>query len=214
MSFWWKAILDFFAAVTRMRGRSSPGRISGMWKMGRSWIGRGLDMRRGVGSQRDLPQRAQRTQSASRKERGTAVGRALSLFRLRGSRLAVVFVGFVFVLVFFVVALILVAAGRRLIVLAVLQSLRLAVVLLLHVLELLCLLLVELLYFLRIWVRVALNLLLFLHLFLFEPLAFGVLLSAQAFELLLLLLLSLRVGRDRGRRTRVGRTVVVAAICR
>ena len=42
MSFCWKVILDFFAAARRMRGRLSPGWISGMWGMGRSWIGAGV----------------------------------------------------------------------------------------------------------------------------------------------------------------------------
>ena len=44
MSFCWNTSLDFFAAASRMRGRLSLGRISGMWEMGRSWIGRGLGM--------------------------------------------------------------------------------------------------------------------------------------------------------------------------
>lgn len=78
--------------------------------------------------------------------------------------------------------------------LSVLQSLRLGVVLALHVLELLGLFLIELLYLLLVRVRLALDFLLLLNLALFQFLAFGVLLSAQLFKLLLLLLLHLRVG--------------------
>jgi hypothetical protein len=45
MSFCWKVSFDFLAAARRMRGRSSPGWISGMWEMGRIWIERGFGMR-------------------------------------------------------------------------------------------------------------------------------------------------------------------------